>query len=197
MKPHFINSLDNFICGWYADDTSLCDSMVEWFNNLPSEKKFMGNVASPIDGIFNNDVVKKSTEAVLNENPELYNQYHRYLQIVLDEYLKKYSRAASLGEFKSTSITKLQYYKPEEAYFDFHCERFGSAAPYGTRHLVFMTYLNDVEDAGETEFLYQDIKVKPEKGLTLIWPAEWTHTHRGIASMTQEKYIATGWLNFL
>ena len=38
------------------------------------------------------------------------------------------------------------------------------------------------------------IKLKPKKGLTVIWPAEWTHTHRGIASMTQDKYIVTGWL---
>jgi hypothetical protein len=59
-----------------------------------------------------------------------------------------------------------------------------------------MTYLNDVTDAGETEFFYQKIKMKPEKGLTLIWPADWTFTHRGIASPTQEKTIITGWFNF-
>ena len=56
-----------------------------------------------------------------------------------------------------------------------------------------MTYLNDVTDGGETEFMYQKLKIKPKKGLTLIWPADWTHTHRGIPSMTQVKYIATGW----
>jgi len=28
-----------------------------------------------------------------------------------------------------------------------------------------------------------------------MWPAEWTHTHRGIISTNKEKYIATGWLN--
>jgi hypothetical protein len=197
MKPHAINQMDNFICGWYANDTSLCDSIVKWFEDLPMEKKFMGSVASPEIGVFQDYSAKKSTESVLNQNVEIYNKYHRYLQTVLDEYLSKYERAASLGEFKSTSITKIQYYKPEEAYFDFHCERFGSAPPYSTRHLVYMTYLNDVEDAGETEFLYQQVKIKPEKGLTLIWPAEWTHTHRGIVSMTQNKYIATGWLNFI
>ena len=59
-----------------------------------------------------------------------------------------------------------------------------------------MTYLNDVSDGGETAFLYQNVKVKPEKGLTLIWPAEWTHTHKGMVSMTQTKYIITGWYSF-
>jgi hypothetical protein len=60
-----------------------------------------------------------------------------------------------------------------------------------------MTYLNDVDEAGETEFLYQEIKFKPKKGLTLIWPADWTHTHRGIPSLSEEKYIITGWFNFV
>ena len=60
-----------------------------------------------------------------------------------------------------------------------------------------MTYLNDVTDAGETEFYYQKIKVKPEKGLTLIWPSEWPWTHRGLTSKTQIKYIATGWFCYV
>jgi hypothetical protein len=60
-----------------------------------------------------------------------------------------------------------------------------------------MTYLNDVNDDGETEFYYQNLKIKPQKGKTVIWPADWTHTHRGITSPTQEKYIITGWFNFI
>ena len=68
---------------------------------------------------------------------------------------------------------------------------------YVSRHLVFMTYLNDVKDDGQTEFYYQRLKIKPEKGLTLIWPADWTFTHRGIASNSEDKYIVTGWLNLV
>ena len=45
------------------------------------------------------------------------------------------------------------------------------------RLFAFMTYLNDVDDGGQTKFDYYDIKVKPETGKTLIWPAEWTHAH--------------------
>jgi hypothetical protein len=57
--------------------------------------------------------------------------------------------------------------------------------------------LNDVHDAGETEFLLQKVKAKPTKGLSLIWPSDWTHTHRGIVSPTEEKYIITGWFDFV
>ena len=59
-----------------------------------------------------------------------------------------------------------------------------------------MTYLNDVTHKGETEFFHQKIKIKPEKGLTLIWPTDWTFTHRGIPSPTEEKYIVTGWFEY-
>ena len=63
------------------------------------------------------------------------------------------------------------------------------------RHLVFMTYLNDVVDGGETEVSSEN-EIKPEKGLTVICSTDWTYTHRGLTSPTQTKYIATGWFNF-
>ena len=40
------------------------------------------------------------------------------------------------------------------------------------------------------------MSVEAKKGLTLIWPATWTHTHRGIVSNDKEKYIVTGWYSF-
>ena len=57
-----------------------------------------------------------------------------------------------------------------------------------------MTYLNDVEDGGGKEFKYQKLRFNAKKGTTLIWPPDFTHTHRGVISPTQEKYISTGWL---
>jgi hypothetical protein len=59
-----------------------------------------------------------------------------------------------------------------------------------------MTYLNTVTDEGETEFYHQKIKIRPEKGLTLIWGSDWTFLHRGIPSKSQEKFIITGWFNY-
>ena len=62
-------------------------------------------------------------------------------------------------------------------------------------NLVFMTYLNDVEDGG-TQFKYQNLITPAKKGLTLIWPTDFTHTHRGVISQTKEKYIVTGWYSY-
>jgi len=63
--------------------------------------------------------------------------------------------------------------------------------------LAWMTYLNDVADAGGTRFIYQDVTCEARAGRTLIWPSEFTHTHVGVVSPTQHKYIITGWFNFL
>jgi len=62
------------------------------------------------------------------------------------------------------------------------------------RELTWMIYLNDIEEGGETEFLYQGLKVKPKAGSVLWWPAGYTHTHRGNPVYGgQTKYIVTGW----
>ena len=67
-----------------------------------------------------------------------------------------------------------------------------------TLHRVFawMTYLNDVDvkDGGTTYFNHYDLEVQPKKGLTLIWPAEWTHAHKGNLLQANSKYIITGYL---
>ena len=59
-----------------------------------------------------------------------------------------------------------------------------------------MFYLNTVEEGGGTEFKYFDHIEKGEKAKLVIWPSDFTHTHRGIPSPTEEKYIFTGWYAF-
>ena len=108
-------------------------------------------------------------------------------------YCKKYS-LENLFQIGIKEPFNIQHYAPNEGFFNWHCER--SYYQSHQRALVFMTYLNDVEDGGETEFYYQQLKIKPVKGKMVIWPPDFTHLHRGITSPTQEKYIATGWMNF-
>ena len=64
------------------------------------------------------------------------------------------------------------------------------------RLLTWTLYLNDVEEGGETEFLYQSIRIKPKQGTLVIWPAAFTHTHRGNPPLSNPKYIVTGWTEF-
>jgi hypothetical protein len=111
-------------------------------------------------------------------------------------YCEEYPEAASNGAFGFQESFNIQHYRPGEGFFKWHTERAQHNPKTVRRHLVYMTYLNTVNDEGYTEFKFQNIKIQPQKGLTLIWPADWTWTHRGITSATEDKYIATGWLGF-
>jgi hypothetical protein len=79
-----------------------------------------------------------------------------------------------------------------------HCELYPRDASCETLHrtVLWTIYLNDSFEEGETEFLYQQRKIKPKVGSLLIAPTAFTHTHRGNKPMGGDKYIATSWLLF-
>ena len=93
----------------------------------------------------------------------------------------------------SVENIQIQKYEPNQGFKTWHCER--SSIRQQTRCLAFMTYLNDVPDGG-TEFMYQKLTSPAKKGLTMIWPSDWTHVHKGQISKQHTKYIITGWLNY-
>ena len=87
----------------------------------------------------------------------------------------------------------IQKYEKGGHFSKVHSERTGLTTLH--RILVWMTYLNDINKGGETEFPHFNLKIKPAQGKTLIWPAEWTHAHRGCPVLDQPKYIITGWFH--
>jgi hypothetical protein len=101
----------------------------------------------------------------------------------------------SLDRWSIDDTFNFQKYNPHDAYYSWHCEVGGLET--SKRILAWMIYLNDVEDGGGTEFKFQNYTSKAQKGKLLIWPAYWTHMHRGVPSKTQEKYILTGWFSFI
>jgi hypothetical protein len=183
---------ENFILQEYLDDLSICDSLIEIHKN--STEKEPGIVFTQGMPTIKPDI-KDSTDISLPV--ELGGPYVVALQKIVEKYIKKYPYCNKGAPWKIVSNIPIQHYKPNQGYFVWHDERNNATHPTTTRHLVFMTYLNDVTDGGETEFLHQKLKIQPRKGLTLIWPADWTYTHRGITSPTQEKYIITGWFNYV
>ena len=61
------------------------------------------------------------------------------------------------------------------------------------RSFVIQVYLNDEFEGGETEFLYQNLREEAVTGDVIIFPAGFTHTHRGNPPIGGTKYIATTW----
>lgn len=113
------------------------------------------------------------------------------MQIVSD-YFAYYNLESFVPELAMIEHMNIQKYPLKGAYHLIHADR-GYEDRNAFRELVWMTFLNDVHTGGETEFMFYKLKIKPEKGLTLVWPAGWTHLHRGLPSPTTEKMIATGW----
>ena len=192
MKEHRINALDDFICGWYLDDTTICDKLIAYHKNHP--EKHAGTVASRKTGTAIDKSAKDSMDVGLLG--DLFIEYNKVLMLVMPRYIEKFPMCNYYSPWGLREGINVQYYNPGGAYHAWHTERTSSIGHNTTRHLVFMTFLNDVTDGGETEFLHQKLKVGAEKGLTVFWPADWTFTHRGVVSPSQEKYIVTGWLNY-
>lgn len=117
------------------------------------------------------------------------------LELGLQHYkFKFYESISGMQPLKIDTLFNIQRYTPGEAYHNYHYERGGKETAY--RSLVWLIYLNTLTDGGETQFYYQDHKEKPEEGKLIIWPSDWTHMHRGLSSLTQTKYIITGWFNY-
>ena len=86
----------------------------------------------------------------------------------------------------------LQKTEPMEGYHSFHAE--DNSWNNRFRVLAWMVYLNDVPEGGETEWLYQQVKIKPTANTLVIWPGSFTHLHRGNPPMST-KYVLTGWFS--
>ena len=180
-----------FIAGWKITDQT-CDGLIEYFEESPDKKA--GEVGKGHD-----PESKISTDITVCPRipDERIENYLDELGQVCDEYTDLFpwsSKSHALWGLNTNF--NIQKYNPNEAFFQWHMERASYKDLNSYRHLVFMTYLNDVTDGGQTEWFHQGVKIQPEKGMTYIWPCDWTHVHRGIPSPTQTKYITTGWYTY-
>jgi len=117
------------------------------------------------------------------------------LQRCYDAYTEQFS------VLKDSKITgthmKMQRTDPGGGYHLWHAEQ--GNGEFAERVLVYMLYLNTLaqEEAGETEFLYQQRRLQPTENTMVLWPATFTHAHRGNTVFGERsKYIVTGWFYY-
>jgi hypothetical protein len=93
----------------------------------------------------------------------------------------------------------LQHYnKGSGGYHHWHSEHY----PHPTdpeqrslrRVLLWLLYLNDVEQGGTTDFYFQQTAVKPTEGSLILAPCGFTHTHRGAVPESNDKYVLASWV---
>jgi hypothetical protein len=190
MKEHKFG-VETFIGGYYID-TNLCDKIKLYFDSN-IQYASLGTVTLNTNRNHVNKKMKDSLDLSLLSNKKLAQDYGLELNKVLKKYQNKFKFVKKINTSSIKEDLKIQYYKKSAGYKTWHFERAGLFNT--TRSLVFMTYLNNVPKGG-TEFYYQKITAPAKKGLTLIWPTDWTHTHRGQITKKYNKYIVTGWLNF-
>ena len=195
MKSFKHNNKNNFLAGWYIDK-KICSEMIKYFDiTKETPAGIKGSIGGPEGDFLIDKKVKDSLDLSVfpDTTDDIPKRYLDELAKVMHEYKMKYPWSdENHAAWRMTESFNIQRYPKKGGFFKWHFERTGNSA-FLKRHLVFMTYLNTVKKGGYTEFLHQKIKVKPETGLTLIWPSDWTFTHRGVAAPTEIKYIATGW----
>jgi len=115
--------------------------------------------------------------------------YFDFLKKLALLYMKRYAIEFN-GAF-SNDVFKIHKVKKSEGYHAWHYEN--SSPANLDRVITYMTYLEVPKKGGETEFLHQSLRIKPIVGRTLIWPAGFTHVHRGNPPLDGEKMYITGW----
>ena len=186
--------------GDFSIDASVCDRLVELHRACDrkglAKRGRLGKGGGTIVDPEKKDSFDVSVDSLPPELAHEYglDRYYAELQRCLQLYQEQHPLIKQLGIFRVTESPTLQHYRPGGGFKMPHFERSGYATT--TRMLVWMTYLNDVADGGGTRFVYQDHTFEAKKGRTLIWPTDFTHTHVGVVSPTEHKYIITGWMNF-
>jgi hypothetical protein len=167
----------------YSVDENICDGLIKYHIKNKEYKNI---------GAFGKSIIDKNVKDSIDvyfynfSNDKYILQFFNSLSTNISKYLNEFNITYDV---RTSDMNLIQYYPPNGGYKIFHYE----CANLHTvkRKLVYMLYLNNVKNGG-TEFKYQNIKLEAKKGNLVIWPADFTHTHKGIISK-EEKYIATGW----
>lgn len=192
---------DNFI-GIYKDvfPEGYCEHLISEFNRLKGQgagfDRIKGeNASNHVKNDYSIGMNIRSHSMLPFNDIDAVNLFFDGLQGCYERYLQKYSVLSN--EKINADTMKMQCTSPGGGYHVWHGEQ-GNGA-YANRALVYSLYLNTIpqESAGETEFLYHQLRVSPEKNMMILWPAGFTHAHRGNTLFgNQDKYIVTGWFYY-
>ena len=188
------NKAPNFIGSWIIEPPAICDELIDYFETRKDKQK------TGISGAGKNLEIKDRLDISLKPRQievvgnEILKQYMDQLYACYLDYLEQWPFLAGLAEYLEIGNFNIGRYEKGQHFQQLHTER--SSLRTLHRVLAWMTYLNDVDNGGETYFSHYDLNIRPKKGLTLIWPAEWTHAHKGNIVTGDPKYMITGWLTF-
>ncbi len=169
----------------------LCAEMVQRFEAHP-EQQNPGVIGQTM---VQDPAVKRTMDLIISNKDDwkdIDQMLFRCVGAAMTEFRETYPFFK--GPFKDMGY-QMQRYLPGE-FYQWHID--GGSHQFMDRQLVVLWYLNDVPEGagGETQFLYQDVSVRPEAGKMVVFPPFWTHEHRANELTEGAKYIATTWVLF-
>ena len=164
-----------------AVSSDLCGEIIATYN----QNKHLHHKGKTGGGY--NPRMKNSTDWNIKEE-NLLNKLNSILNLATEKILSKKTSLKKLSFFYSG--LQFQHSKKNEGYFNWHSDNDEADANY-FRVLAPIFYLNTIEVGGETEFMYQKVKIKPETGKLVIFPCTWEYYHRGVKPLSDDKYIIT------
>ena len=177
-----------------AFDKEWCDNFIEHFEHFNREGRLHVNRREP--NLVQDTRIQYDWAphpAINYYEPEWIDNFYEGIDNCYLQYRKEYQILEDVGPHSAKGMS-VQKTTANEGYHRWHSENMEYAS--ATRLLVYSLYLNDVEEGGETEFLYQGVKVAPKAGRVIIWPAAITHPHRGNPIYSGAKYLITGWITY-
>jgi 2-oxoglutarate-Fe(II)-dependent oxygenase superfamily protein len=177
---------------WYDDalPREFCEQMVRSFNNLA--RFHVRNGRGYRQGL------EDSSWTELDVTPLTDAGFHGFFMHQIDQYLARYNSELELTipippTSKYAELRMKRYAANGEEKFQPH---FDSINQVANRYLVFLWYLNDVDDGGETEFVDLGVKVQARTGRLLIFPPYWMYQHAGLVPRSSDKYIVSTYMLF-
>ena len=167
-----------------------CNQIIDKFEDS-KEDHYKGRVGQ---NFTENVDIKKSTDMVISGKKDWKDfdtLFFTSLSKALSAVKKEFDFFSGPGKDIGYAVQRTN---PGE-YFHWHID--SGSHQFSDRQLVAIWYLNNVDGpGGETEFLNQNVKIKPETGKLILLPPFWTHEHRGVTLEKGIKYIATTWIVF-
>lgn len=198
LPPGVTEEFDDFVGifkGAFTDE--FCSQAIKFFDFSEANTNFVQkrNTEFVSDKfLFSSTFFHCEDPQIVRMTKDLSDYFYQALDFCLDRYRMKYNILDGLHSWGVFDL-KFQKTAPMQGFHGWHYENVTKLSC--SRKLVIQLYLNDVNEGGETEFLYYPKRINAEKGKLLIWPAGFTHTHRGNAPLKDNKYIITSWVEIL
>ena len=180
----FIGIFDNYFEDAYINE------LINYYNKLDDLHLWQG-AAKPKHLRDDEQLYMMDPNRIHSVHPHYINYF---FHVIWEQVFPIYKSEFSILDEKKLvgDQLKMKKIKPGGGFHQWHYEALSSHAD---SKVVCQIYMNNVEEAGETEFLYQNKRISPKKNRLLLWPADWTYTHRGNPPIgKKDKYILTTWL---